>query len=92
MVSRIIRSSVCNTDTFVFPLGIVAYISEKATPIFLTQEGGLILAPRQSKIFFHITDFFPGLAGYSVFPAAVFPFSAGYGPGTFRRAHGQLPP
>ena len=68
---------VCNTDTFVLLVGIVAYIFKKATPIFSPMEGGFILAPRYTQIIHPIVGFSPGLAGNPVLSSPVFSLSAG---------------
>lgn len=81
---------VCNTDTFVLLVGIVAYIFKKATPIFSPPEGGFILALRLFQNIFPIVCLFPGLAGNPVFSALVFSFPTWRIAGIFRRAHGTV--
>jgi hypothetical protein len=68
---------VCNTNTFVLLVGIVAYIFKKATPIFSPPEGGFILAPRYTQIIHPIIGLSPDLADNPILSAAVFSFPAG---------------
>ena len=65
---------VCNTDTFVLLVGIVAYIFKKATPIFSPPEGGFILAPRYTQNIHSIVKFFSDLADNPILFTPVFSF------------------
>ena len=83
---------VCNTDTFVLLVGIVAYIFKKATPIFSPPEGGFILAPRYTQIIHLIVGFSPALDHNPILSAPVFSFPAGRIFGFFRGTYGTFPP
>ena len=81
---------VCNTDTFVLLVGIVAYIFKKATPIFSQPEGGNRLATRQSEILIHNVGLSPGLAVHPLLSASVCALCAGRNFSIFRRTYGAL--
>ena len=83
---------VCNTDTFVLLVGIVAYIFKKATPIFSPMDGGFILAPRYTQIIHPIVGFSPDLDHNPILSAPVFSFPSGRISGFFRGTHGAFPP
>ena len=83
---------VCNTDTFVLLVGIVAYIFKKATPIFSPHEGGFILAPRYTQIIHLIVGFSPDLDHYPFLFTSVFSFPAGRISGFFCGTYGTFPP